>query len=169
MSTRHNDLKYTSFEEIIHIYKIIGNFSRQLPGFQAKSLPSCARQAGFHKRTYFLFTIFIYLFTVQTFLFCWGNRNELLQVKECPQWSHVQGKYKYICSYLTYKLGSVHEHEKQTNVFDMTTRVLEEENIASLELLFETNVQCNHGIIGPFLDLAHASHPLLPCHVDCYP
>ena len=74
---------------------------------------------------------------------------------------------RYSCSDLTYKLGSVHEHEKPTKVLDMKTRVLEEENIASLELLLRTNVQCNHGILGPFIDLAHATHPLLPCHVGC--
>jgi len=79
------------------------------------------------------------------------------------------GTNRYSCSDLTYKLGSVHDHEKTTNVLDMKTRVLEEENIVSLELLFGTNVRCNHGILGPFLDLAHVAHPLLPCHVDCFP
>jgi len=73
---------------------------------------------------------------------------------------------RYSCSDLTYKLGSVHEHGKQTNVLDTTTRVLEEENTALLESLLGTNLRCNHGIIGPFLDLAHVSHPLLSCHVD---
>jgi len=39
----------------------------------------------------------------------------------------------YSCSNLSCKLESVHEHEKPTNVNDMTTRVLEEDNVALLE------------------------------------
>lgn len=79
------------------------------------------------------------------------------------------GANRYSCSDLTYKLGSVHEHEKPTNVLDMTTRVLKEKNTPSLESLFGTNVRYDHGILGPSSDLAHAAHPLLPCHVDCSP
>lgn len=43
------------------------------------------------------------------------------------------GEIIYSCSNLSYKLESVHEHEKPTNVNDMTTRVLEEDNVALLE------------------------------------
>lgn len=79
------------------------------------------------------------------------------------------GENIYSCSHLSYKLESVHEHEEPTNVLDMTTRVLKEKNNSSLESLFGTNVRYDHAILGPFLDLAHATHPLLPCHVDCSP
>ena len=79
------------------------------------------------------------------------------------------GENIYSCSNLSYKLESVHEHEEPSNVLDMTTRFLKEKNTPSLESLFRTNVRYDHGILGPFLDLAHAAHPLLACHVDCSP
>ena len=79
------------------------------------------------------------------------------------------GENIYSCSNLSYKLESVHEHEKPTNVLDMKTRVLKENNTPSLESFFNTNVRYDHGILGPFRVLAHAAHPLLPCHVDSSP
>lgn len=42
------------------------------------------------------------------------------------------GENIYLCSNFSYKLESLHEHEKPMNVNDMTTRVLEEDNVAFL-------------------------------------
>ena len=46
--------------------QIIVNFARQLPGFQAKFMLSCARQAGFHNKAYFSNYFFIHLSSYST-------------------------------------------------------------------------------------------------------
>ena len=71
----------------------------------------------------------------------------------------------YSCSDLTYKLESVYEHEKPTTANDIIPRIFEEESGASLEWLFGTNAQCNHGILVPFLH--NVAYPLLwPLHTN---
>ena len=71
----------------------------------------------------------------------------------------------YSCSDLTYKLESVYENEKPTTANDIIPRIFEEESGASLEWLFGTNAQCNHGILVPFLH--NVAYPLLwPLHTN---
>ena len=76
-----------------------------------------------------------------------------------------RGTRIYSCSDLTYKLESAYEHEHPTAANDIIQIIFEEESGASMECLFGTNAQCNHGILVPFLH--NAAYPLLwPLHTN---
>jgi len=127
------------FKNSCKFTNIIGNFARHLLGFQANSLPSCADKLRFTKGI--IFSLLFSSIYLQNKLSYSTEEKEINSFKWRSTSNEAMcraGTNRYSCSDLTYKLGSVHEHEEPTNVLDMTTSVLEKENIASLELMFET-------------------------------